>query len=603
VSSSSLLPICFDCARLRGVVPDVGWACEAFQRGIPTDILASVKDHREPYEGDGGLRFEPKSSEDSMPRLTTDPPVSEAQRRAMWAAKAGHSTLGIPSGVGSEFAEADPGGKLPEKVSKDMSGGNFKMLRWLLDKFMAEESEEPEHRGVDAKPDDDWIRRGRAASVAFTTSDGHVLLLRRGRDEENYPDAWAFPGGQADGDESFENCARRESLEEAGDGCTFDGMSELARTRTSRDFEHATYVVPVRDKFEPKLSKEHSDWTWAPVTDLPENTHPAIRATIDRVIGKLADDESEEAKERAEGKLSKTTREQIGSTEHREDMPDSMFLEPKEKKYPIGEKQDGEWKHTRSLLLAAARRARMEGRPDLARRADEMREHDFPPSARAADLALDWSGCARLAPGHTGSQEVEYAYDRESARQYDADGHLHVKDVNIAKASVNEYLGEEIPDWEKLGLDPKKKYRLWRHPDELKRAVPSANHKPILRDHAPIDAESHDPNLVVGSTGTDPRWEPPFVKSSLVFWPAKASREIESNQRRSLSPAYRYRPDMTAGRTPAGEQYDGVMRDISFSHLAQIPEGRQGPDVVVTDAAPGDLAWDRLELALLELTR
>ena len=44
------------------------------------------------------------------------PPVSEAQRRAMYAAKAGHSTLGIPQKVGAEFAAADPGGKLPARA-------------------------------------------------------------------------------------------------------------------------------------------------------------------------------------------------------------------------------------------------------------------------------------------------------------------------------------------------------------------------------------------------------------------------------------------------------------------------------------------------------
>lgn len=43
------------------------------------------------------------------------PPVSEKQRRAMFAAKDGKSTLGIPEKVGAEFADADPGGKLPEK--------------------------------------------------------------------------------------------------------------------------------------------------------------------------------------------------------------------------------------------------------------------------------------------------------------------------------------------------------------------------------------------------------------------------------------------------------------------------------------------------------
>lgn len=41
------------------------------------------------------------------------PPVSEKQRRAMFAAKAGNSTIGIPQSVGKDFADADPGGPLP----------------------------------------------------------------------------------------------------------------------------------------------------------------------------------------------------------------------------------------------------------------------------------------------------------------------------------------------------------------------------------------------------------------------------------------------------------------------------------------------------------
>ncbi len=38
------------------------------------------------------------------------PPVSEKQRRAMYAAAAGRSTLGIPRSVGREFVAADKGG-------------------------------------------------------------------------------------------------------------------------------------------------------------------------------------------------------------------------------------------------------------------------------------------------------------------------------------------------------------------------------------------------------------------------------------------------------------------------------------------------------------
>jgi hypothetical protein len=55
----------------------------------------------------------------AMDNLAMDPPVSEAQRKAMFAAKAGNSTLGIPKSVGEEFANADPGGKLPAKAKDE----------------------------------------------------------------------------------------------------------------------------------------------------------------------------------------------------------------------------------------------------------------------------------------------------------------------------------------------------------------------------------------------------------------------------------------------------------------------------------------------------
>lgn len=43
------------------------------------------------------------------------PAVSEAQRKAMAAAAAGKSTIGIPAKVGKEFIAEDKGGKLPPR--------------------------------------------------------------------------------------------------------------------------------------------------------------------------------------------------------------------------------------------------------------------------------------------------------------------------------------------------------------------------------------------------------------------------------------------------------------------------------------------------------
>ena len=46
------------------------------------------------------------------------PMRSEAQRRAMYSAAKGNSSIGIPKKVGREFVSADKPGKLPEKAKK-----------------------------------------------------------------------------------------------------------------------------------------------------------------------------------------------------------------------------------------------------------------------------------------------------------------------------------------------------------------------------------------------------------------------------------------------------------------------------------------------------
>jgi hypothetical protein len=50
------------------------------------------------------------------------PIKSQAQRGAMYAAKAGKSTLGIPRSVGAKFVATDKPGKLPKTVHKKDKG-------------------------------------------------------------------------------------------------------------------------------------------------------------------------------------------------------------------------------------------------------------------------------------------------------------------------------------------------------------------------------------------------------------------------------------------------------------------------------------------------
>ena len=182
------------------------------------------------------------------------------------------------------------------------------------------------------------------------------------------------------------------------------------------------------------------------------------------------------------------------------------------------------------------------------------------------------------------AQDAELAFDR-SVRTYDQNGHLNVALAPISKATVNEYYGHEIPDADKLGLDPERRYRLYRDPEELAKAASTFDGKPILLKHQPVSADAHPRDLTVGSIGSGARFEHPYLLAPLSFWDRDAIQGIEREDRKQLSAAYRYRADMTPG-TADGQRYDGVMRDIAGNHLALVPEGRAGADVVVGDSKP-----------------
>jgi hypothetical protein len=171
-----------------------------------------------------------------------------------------------------------------------------------------------------------------------------------------------------------------------------------------------------------------------------------------------------------------------------------------------------------------------------------------------------------------------------SARTYDSVGRLHVAPSPISKATVNPYLGKEIPRWRELGLDPNRIYQLLRHPDELKKAAPTFNNLPVLREHVPVTAEAHRPEAVVGSTGTDAKFEHPYLSNSFVIWARDNGIDnVENQSKRALSCGYSYDADMTPG-VFEGQAYDGVMRNIKGNHLALVKDGRAGPEIIVGDS-------------------
>ena len=185
----------------------------------------------------------------------------------------------------------------------------------------------------------------------------------------------------------------------------------------------------------------------------------------------------------------------------------------------------------------------------------------------------------------------KYAMDFQSlttARHKDSNGHLIVDRTCITKAAINPYRGQEIPNWQALGLDPNKVYMLLRCPTELQRALPTFQGLQLLERHTPVSSEEPEKDSTVGSIGTVVEMDGDNVYSSLRVYDQNAIDLIESEKLNQLSAGYAYTADMTGGEWN-GEHYDGVMRNIHGNHVALVERGRIGEDAIIADEMPNEI--------------
>ena len=175
-----------------------------------------------------------------------------------------------------------------------------------------------------------------------------------------------------------------------------------------------------------------------------------------------------------------------------------------------------------------------------------------------------------------------------TARHKDNNGHLIVDRTCITKAAINPYRGQEIPNWQALGLDPNKVYMLLRCPTELQRALPTFQGLQLLERHTPVSSEEPEKDSTVGSIGTVVEMDGDNVYSSLRVYDQNAIDLIESEKLNQLSAGYAYTADMTGGEWN-GEHYDGVMRNIHGNHVALVERGRIGEDAIIADEMPNEI--------------
>lgn len=175
-----------------------------------------------------------------------------------------------------------------------------------------------------------------------------------------------------------------------------------------------------------------------------------------------------------------------------------------------------------------------------------------------------------------------------------------LKNIRIAVSGLYDYAYEELPtlripmpgagapDW----VEEKRLYKVYRPAPVLAVACPKFANLPMTHHHpkAPVDGQNFR-DLAIGWTGEHPEVDyipetnEVGIKSTCVLYDDEALDAYERGEIQ-LSPGYIAVFEWQKGTTPAGEEYDIVMKEITdVNHLALLPNGRGGEYAVVMDEA------------------
>lgn len=102
--------------------------------------------------------------------------------------------------------------------------------------------------------------------------DGKILLGQRQKDSKRGIGSWCPPGGKLEFGESFEECARRETLEESGVAISEPQIITVTNDIFNEEHFITIYMRADWASGEPQVLEPHkiAEWTWFDGDNLPE---------------------------------------------------------------------------------------------------------------------------------------------------------------------------------------------------------------------------------------------------------------------------------------------------------------------------------------------
>lgn len=156
-----------------------------------------------------------------------------------------------------------------------------------------------------------------------------------------------------------------------------------------------------------------------------------------------------------------------------------------------------------------------------------------------------------------------------------------VAQVRAGRTGIQQYLGSE------LGRTDMEVVRVYRPEDEVfsAAAMHTAAHRTVTIGHPPefVTADTWK-DVSVGHTGGEVMRDGGFITVPLVLMDGAAVKAVEDGKR-ELSWGYACDIDWQSGKTPDGQEYDAIQRNIRINHLAVVDRGRAGAECRIGDAA------------------